>query len=636
MSSVPRDRTYYPGARRAIVTDRDATPPASSWVAQPWVSAISIVLGLLGILALAAIPRLWALMSSGLSGDEAVYTGQAALLAGKSEFARYFVLVSRGNSNFLLFQYMLAGLFSVFGIHDVIPRLTSAIASIATVFVVFEIGRTLYGKRVGLLAAFLLAISAYAVALGRVALLDSMLTLLFTLAMLAAAKWTRTERRGWLFAFSALAALAMQAKVTAILVVPIFLLYITLSGRWPAVGLRRAAESALVFLVFMAPAWLQLTSNPQQFLALLNDSSRRVSHVPVSYYLAKIIAYEGPVVPALWLGSFAISARWGIRRDLLLLVWAAVVVIFFQLYPLKAFNYLLPAIPAFSLLTARSLVWVWRVAAMRFRKRRRVIRLGRTVAFAVVIALGIQTLAPISRTIAAEPSEGLREAGEWLGQHAAPSEGVMTLSQGSAQYALAFYARRDSYPFGRFRLATVLPGGVMVQPQVSANGSPRDWVVYWPPRLIQNRVVTYLVYYVSQPDDPPDDPLVATEGQRQFRQLIERYGGQLVHTVYSNHEPRVWIYKVGKLLPRPELLTTVLPRAKGESVRTVLIHGNGYLISSRVTIYYHRKKLGIYQTDSRGSFVATVRLPAPVRSAYQLVAIDVAGNSALVSGISNK
>jgi hypothetical protein len=635
MSSVPRDRSYYPGARRAIVTTRPATPPVSSWVAQPWVSALLVVFGLVGLLALAAIPRLWGLMSSGLSGDEAVYTGQAALLAGKTEFARYFVLVSRGNSNFLLFQYVLAGLFSVFGIHDLIPRLTSAIASIATVFVVFEIGRTLYGKRVGLLAAFLMAISGYAVALGRVALLDSMLTLLFTLAMLAAAKWTRTERRGWLFAFSALAALAMQAKVTAILVVPILLLYITLSGRWSAVGLRRAAVSALVFLVFMAPAWLQLTANPQQFLALLNDSSRRVSHVPVSYYLAKIIAYEGPVVPGLWLGSFAISARWGIRRDLLLLLWAAVVVIFFQLYPLKAFNYLLPAIPAFSLLTARSLVWLWRVAAMRLRLRQRA-RLGRAVAFAVVVALGIQTLGPLSQTVAAEPSEGLREAGEWLGQHIAPSEGVMTLSQGSAQYALAFYARRDSYPFGRFRLATVVPGGVMVQPQVSANGSPRDWVVYWPPRLIKSQVVTYLVYYVSQPDDPPDDPLVATEGQRQFRQLIERYGGQLVHTIYSRHEPRVWIYKVGKLLPRPALTKTVLPRAKGETSRTVVVHGNGYLIGSRVTVYYHRKKLGTYKTDSRGSFVATVRLPAPVRSAYQLVAIDGAGNSALINGISNK
>ena len=34
----------------------------------------------------------------------------------------------------------------------------------------------------------------------------------------------------------------------------------------------------------------------------------------------------------------------------------------------------------------------------------------------------------------------------------------MTLSKGSAQYALSFYAQRDAYPFGRFRLATIVSG----------------------------------------------------------------------------------------------------------------------------------------------------------------------------------
>src|SRR5439155_18061051 len=118
MSSVNRDRSVsyastYPATRRSIAADGNAAPLISRWVAQPWVSALSITLALLGILALSAVPRLLALMSSGLSGDESVYTGQAALLAGKTEFARYFVLVSRGNSNFLLFQYVLAGLFSI-------------------------------------------------------------------------------------------------------------------------------------------------------------------------------------------------------------------------------------------------------------------------------------------------------------------------------------------------------------------------------------------------------------------------------------------------------------------------------------------------------------------------------------------
>ena len=46
----------------------------------------------------------------------------------------------------------------------------------------------------------------------------------------------------------------------------------------------------------------------------------------------------------------------------------------------------------------------------------------------------------------------------------------MTLSKGSAQYALSFYAHRDAYPFGRFRLATVLPGGEVRSPHPAADG----------------------------------------------------------------------------------------------------------------------------------------------------------------------
>ena len=59
---------------------------------------------------------------------------------------------------------------------------------------------------------------------------------------------------------------------------------------------------------------------------------------------------------------------------------------------------------------------------------------------------------------------GLREAAKWLKANTKPEDGVMTLSKGSAQYAISFYAHRDAYPFGRFRLATILPGGDGPQP----------------------------------------------------------------------------------------------------------------------------------------------------------------------------
>ena len=52
----------------------------------------------------------------------------------------------------------------------------------------------------------------------------------------------------------------------------------------------------------------------------------------------------------------------------------------------------------------------------------------------------------------------------WLKNNTSKDAGVMTLSKGSAQYAISFYAHRDAYPFGRFRLATIVPGGKVLNP----------------------------------------------------------------------------------------------------------------------------------------------------------------------------
>ena len=68
---------------------------------------------------------------------------------------------------------------------------------------------------------------------------------------------------------------------------------------------------------------------------------------------------------------------------------------------------------------------------------------------------------------------GLREAARWLKTNTKPDEGVMTLSKGSAQYAISFYAKRDAYPFGRFRLATVIPGGKTLSPRPAPDGPRR-------------------------------------------------------------------------------------------------------------------------------------------------------------------
>src|SRR6266581_558030 len=154
---------------------------------------------------------MWQLDAVGLRGDEAVYAGQAALLAGTPGMDRWFVLASRGNSNFLAFQWITSLFYRIFGVSDFTPRMISAVLSTLTVVVVYVISRLLYGRVAGVFAGLTLAISSYAVGLGRLALLDSTLAFLVALSMLCLVTWHHSGRTAWLVAFGGSAAFAIQA-----------------------------------------------------------------------------------------------------------------------------------------------------------------------------------------------------------------------------------------------------------------------------------------------------------------------------------------------------------------------------------------------------------------------------------------
>ena len=179
---------------------------------------------------------------------------------------------------------------------------------------------------------------------------------------------------------------------------------------------------------------------------------------------------------------------------------------------------------------------------------------GRTATVLAGCAIFAATASPVLAAVKSDSYFGLREAALWLKKNTSKDAGVMTLSKGSAQYALSFYAKRDAYPFGRFRLATIVPGGKVLNPSPSPDGAPSaDWSTHWPPILIKNREVSYLVYYTNEGDDPPENPLVDGAHQERFRRFIEAYGGKLMHVVYRDHEGRAWIYKVQKLHRRARI-----------------------------------------------------------------------------------
>jgi len=586
-------------------------------------------LGIVAVTSLAVVAasvRLWRLGEVGFRGDEAVYAGQAELLARTGGMDRWFILASRGNSNFLIYQSIVAVVYRLVGASDTAARVVSAAFSILTVILVYLIGRLLYGHGPGYLAGLVLALSGYAVGLGRLALLDSAVTFFVTLAMLCLLKWHLTGQARWMAGLGITTAIAAQTKVTSILVVPIAVVFLVVMGDWRRVWRRRTILALLLGVLALAPMALQIMVDHSQLASFLATSARRVSGVAWYFYFDQLWRAEGLVMCMLLaLGVLTTAIRRDVR-DLLPLAWVGIFGLFLQVYPLKGFNYLLPAIPPLALLAGRFLS----DALGRLTQNGRGLLRARPAALAAswaAVLICVAQFQAVRSAMTDESSAGMREAAYWLQAQGAQRAGAMTLSHGSGQYVLSFYGGIDSYPYGKFRIATVIPGGRLVRSSARRGQAPLDWVDVWPARLIQQGQVSYLVYNTRPLDDPPEQSQIdGTATERRFRSLIQSFGGRLVHVVYWRHEARVYIYRVSKRAATPTLSSVIVGSQ-------VALTARGLVARSPVTVSYHGAVVAHGMTDADGTASISLPIPDPGQSQYHVVVTDAEGTTVSATGL---
>jgi len=140
----------------------------------PWT-----VVSLVAITAVGAGVRLLNFNAVGYNSDEAVYAGQGASIAHDQVLAPYFPVF---RAHPLLFQSVVSIGYQ-FGWGDWWGRFASVLFGLATVLLVFELGRVVYGARTGLIAAAILSVMPYHVAVTRQVLLDGPQTFFLTLTL---------------------------------------------------------------------------------------------------------------------------------------------------------------------------------------------------------------------------------------------------------------------------------------------------------------------------------------------------------------------------------------------------------------------------------------------------------------------
>ena len=379
--------------------------------------------------------RLWQLNALGYNSDEAVYAGQAASLAHVPALTPFFPIF---RAHPLLFQAIHS-----LGYHlaagDLFGRLLAASFGLGTIFIVYKLGTLLYGRRVGVIAAVFIALMPYDVLVSRQVLLDGPMTFFATLTLYLIARFAISREPAWLYAAGGAMGLTVLGKETSILIVGACYAFFALS---PEVGARARdlsiAAGVMVLTIAPYPLALRLAGHSrsgQQYLAY--QLFRRPNH-DWTFYPATVPLAIGPLIVLA-----AVLGLWLLRREIswretLLLTWIAVVALFFQLYPVKGFQYLLPIAPAMALLAARTLGRSGRA------------RLGLAAAAIVAVSLAIpawQRIQPATNGTFLAGSGGVpggREVGVWIGSHVPRGAEILAIGPSMANI-VEFYGHRQTY-----------------------------------------------------------------------------------------------------------------------------------------------------------------------------------------------
>lgn len=342
-----------------------------------------IALALAFAIAVALLAPLGPLASNRFHRDEAIYSSWGLDIAS----GRDLLLSGSPVDKPPLFFYIQALSFLLFGPTEVAARTPSLVASVASVGLIYALGRSLYGRGAGLLAAFLLAASPFAVLFAPTAFTDPLMVTWVLAGCLAAVRghWV------WAGIFLGLAAITKQQGV---FFVPLAL-GLSSNVKWQkSNGKSQILSFVLAFLVVLglAFAWDVARARHPGFLAqsLISYGGLSLSLAMAWEHLLGYVsllryATGSPVLNLVLLiglplllvadglawrgGSKTAPSRGGMAElqnqawfDLILVVFIALFLVGHSLVAFVVWDrYLLGLIPLLALLLARVLTLPWRL-----------------------------------------------------------------------------------------------------------------------------------------------------------------------------------------------------------------------------------------------------------------------------------
>jgi Dolichyl-phosphate-mannose-protein mannosyltransferase len=400
-------------------------------------------------LALAAFLRLWQLNRLGFNSDEAVYSGQAAAIANDPVLKPFFPVF---RAHPLLFQTILSFGYRL-GTGDLFARLLADLFGAGTVAVTFLTGRLLYGRRAGVIAALLIALMPYEIVVSRQVLLDGPMAFFATVTIYLLAQSIVSRRLVWLYAAGGTMGLTVLTKETGLLMMGGAFAFFALS---PEIRIRAkhfaGAAGVAAAIILAYPLSLRFAAHTHAGQKYLTYQLFRRPNHGWGFYPTTVPEAMGVLVVAA-----AVAGLWLLRREIswretLLLSWIAGPALFFQLYPVKGYQYLIACAPPVALLAGRTLAR-WQPA--RELRWRNVSVAPRWLMTGVATAIAISLAVPAWGAIEPSASSGNflagsggvpggRKLGRWIRQHVPKGAEFLTIGP-SMSNLVEFYGHRRAW-----------------------------------------------------------------------------------------------------------------------------------------------------------------------------------------------
>lgn len=268
----------------------------------------------------------------------------------------------------ILFYWVMAVSYKLFGINEFGARFPSALASVLLILSIFFFVRRFRGREAGVYAAASLLLSLYFLVYSRAAVIDMIMILFMTLSLFSFYLSLMQKKEGvpgagpkrYIYGFYLFSALAFLAKGLIGIVFPFGIIILFLLITEGGAGIKKvlSLKGTILFLIIAAPWYIaQLMINGMEFIQQFFIKHHFARYVdvnsghegPVYYYIAALLVGLFPGIAFLPAGIRR-TFRERDRLSLFVFIWFISVLAFFSFSTTKLPNYILPAVPAAAIL----------------------------------------------------------------------------------------------------------------------------------------------------------------------------------------------------------------------------------------------------------------------------------------------